>query len=263
MSLGFYDELRLNRNSRAFFTSDFIFKNIHIDISKTRLIRGVLAIGAHTFHPWSRDNFLRDFMLASPTCSISISVGDKMDIKYINRISAFTMLAPHRVHIHVGSVRMSLWAKEQKPNLKVRNLFRTPLTVLNKVSLFYVNENALTCNCNIKQATVRQGCPGKGTNLKWTTYKPKLVFYPKTCPRSIKNNPVSIVLGYACRESNVSFYSILCIMQAKDLEGCHIRYSYLPFSKVQNLAFVYIFSVRTKTTLIKIASAFVIRPYYK
>ncbi len=131
-NLGFNENL-LEENTKAFFTTDYLLKHVHIDIMQTQIAREYLRIGAHTFHHWPSSEFLKLFILSPSKCSIAFSVGQKLDIKYINRLTALIMSSPQRVHLHVGSVRMSQWGRKKKPNIKVRNMLRSPIIVINQV----------------------------------------------------------------------------------------------------------------------------------
>ena len=130
---GFDDDI-FAQSPRSYFTQDIIIKHLHFGVTQTILTRDVLIMGVHAFHHWSNSAYFRDFVFTAPRCSISFSIGNKLNITYANRLTALTMRSPQRVHLHIGSVIKPLWAQHKKPSIKVRNLIRSPLVILNKVS---------------------------------------------------------------------------------------------------------------------------------
>ncbi len=125
----------LMKNPKAFFTSDFIQENLHIPLAQIMLTRSssIYQVGSHTFTHMTQHWALRNLIANPGKCSITFSIGNRLDIVLANKISSLALRSPQRVHIHIGTVRMTLWKKKLKLKLKVRNLLRTSIVTLNKV----------------------------------------------------------------------------------------------------------------------------------
>lgn len=133
MSLGFIDYVFLD-NPKAYFTRDFIQKNQHIPLAQILLTRATLfQVGIHTFTHMTKHSILRKLIANPGKCLMTFTIGNHLDINIVNKVASLALRSPQRLHIHVGTARMTQWKKELKPKLKVRNLVRSPIVILSKV----------------------------------------------------------------------------------------------------------------------------------
>ncbi len=131
--IGFNDE-HFKMNPKAFFTRDYFPKNLRLNLMQTMLSRAMIYMtGVHSFFHWSSNAILTNFILTSGKCSLTFSIGKRLKIVDVNKMAGLGLRSPQRLHIHVGSLKMTQWLEHLKPMLEVRNLLRTPMLTLNKV----------------------------------------------------------------------------------------------------------------------------------
>ncbi len=192
MFTGFLDNNLFANHAKSYFTRDFIVQRIQFDVIQTILRRDFFYFGLHTLHPWVHDAYLKQFILTPAKCSVTFSIGHRVQLTHVNRMASLAIRSSRRVHFHVGSLAMPIWNKKVHPKLKAKNLLRSPLVILNKVSIrnirtfFYFSP---------LQKVLRQGCPQRTEQLKWKVYKPKVFLLPQSCQRTLKKTSFSVVLG--------------------------------------------------------------------
>ena len=93
----------------------------------------VYMMGTHSFFHSSNHSAVREIILNAGKCSITFSIGNQLNLGIVNKIAGLALRSSQRLHLHIGSIRMPLWEKELKPTLKVKNLLRTPIVIINKV----------------------------------------------------------------------------------------------------------------------------------
>ncbi len=128
-----FDDNAFGPNPKTYFTHDFISKNMQFGIVQLLVSREPVVMGAHSFQHWSNNQALKAFILTAPKCALTFSLGQVMPIAMINKMAAVALRSSRRVHLHIGSAKMTLWARKRKPALKVRNTLRSPLIIINKV----------------------------------------------------------------------------------------------------------------------------------
>ncbi len=130
-----FNDDKFTLNPRVYFTRDFIIKHQHISLTQLLLSRSAkMDLGVHSFYPWSSHSIVRELMLNAGTCSLTFSFGHRLEIAHMNKIASLALRASKRLHVHIGTMKMTPWERKRKPKLKVRNLLRTPIVLLNKVS---------------------------------------------------------------------------------------------------------------------------------
>ncbi len=112
-----------------------------IDLVLTKISTDdVWGISVHTTHHYPlRNHHLGLFVNTFSTCGITLSHGKKVNLQLVNQMAALAQKSPSRVHFHTGSLAMPVWNKKAKKYFQIKNTFRSPHIILNKVSTVYVS----------------------------------------------------------------------------------------------------------------------------
>ncbi len=128
----------IHNNPKSYWTQDFILQSMNINLVQAALGREPewgLNIAVFVAHHWPTPFHLGAFMNTISDCGITLSLGKRVNLQLVNRMAALAQKSPNRVHIHTGSLAMPIWNKKAKKYFRMRNTFRSPHIILNKVNI--------------------------------------------------------------------------------------------------------------------------------